>query len=166
MHKKNLRYICVTNSLWTERLWEELALRKSLASESETLALHQYIPPWLISRGAKIRVNVVEGEELKTDTPSNVPFSISVPFGCTHSMTGLSLRSCAKITLQVRLRGAPTMEEPEPVIVTSGGSLPIFTQDDEIMKTDQSTNPSNMWGQTIFMHNILTLKAVQYWWTW
>ena len=67
---------------------------KRLASESTTLALHQYIPPWLIRRGAKIRVNVVEGEELNTDTPSNVPFSILVPFGHTHSMTGLVLRLC------------------------------------------------------------------------
>ena len=98
--------------------------------------MHKYIPPWLILRGAKIRVNVVEREEQKTDTPSNVPFSILVPFRCSHSMTGLSLRMCAKITLQVRLRGAPAMEEPEPVTVTSGGLLPIFTQDGEIMKTD------------------------------
>ena len=78
----------------------------------------------------------MEGEELNTDTPSNVPFSILVLLGHTHSMKGLSLRTCAKITLQVRLRGAPAMEEPETETVTSGGSLPIFTQDDEIKKTD------------------------------
>ena len=104
---------------------------KRLASESITLALHQYIPPWLICRGVKIRVIVVEGEELKTDTPSNVPFSILVPFGHTHSMTGLVLNLCPKVTSQVRLRVAPAMEEPELEIVTPGGEGPA-TQNGEV----------------------------------
>ena len=76
----------------------------------------------------------MEGEEQKTDTPSNVPFSILVSFGHTYSMTCLSLRSCTKITLQVRLLVVPAMEEPKLVKVSSGGTISIFTQDDEIRK--------------------------------
>ena len=74
----------------------------------------------------------MEGEELNTDTPPNVPFSILVPFGHTHSMTGLVLRLCPKVTSQVRLQVAPAMEEPELEIVTPGGAGPALTQNDDV----------------------------------
>ena len=74
----------------------------------------------------------MEGEELNTDTSSNVLFSILIPFGHTHSMTSLILRLCPKVTSQVRLRVAPAMEEPKLEIVTPGGAGPALTQNDEV----------------------------------
>ena len=133
VHKKPSLHVCYKLTLNSEILG-------GVRNEEEAgIRIHNTIPApvytsIVICRGAKFSVNVEEGEELNTDTPSNVPFSIQVPFGNTHSMTGLSLRSCAKVTLQVRLWVVPAMDEPELVMVTSGGAIPIFTQDDEIRK--------------------------------
>ena len=75
---------------------------KKLASGSVTLALHQYTPVWLVFRGEKVSVIVVDGEELDDITSSNESSSIG-PSGPFHSMTGFTLRSCDKETLQVML---------------------------------------------------------------
>ena len=86
----------------------------------------------------------MKGEELNTDTPPNVPFLIRVPFGNTHTMTGLIISLCPKVTSQVRLRVAPAMEEPKLEIVTQGGAGPTLTQNDDVRMTDYSSSPANM----------------------
>ena len=57
-----------------------------------------------------------------TDTADSDVVSNMSPSGPTHSMEGVVLSACCKVTLQMRVRVFPAMERPELVIVTTGSS--------------------------------------------
>ena len=76
----------------------------------------------------------MEPEELNTDTPSNVPFSILIPFDLTHFMSGHPFTVCVNVTSQVRLRVFAAMEEPKIAVFTSGGSGPTLKWNNAIRR--------------------------------
>ena len=97
----------------------ELFMLQVFPFESVTLALHQYMPLWLVWRGVKSRVKVA-GDELITDTSIIVRFSMIVLSGPIHSITMLSIRFWSKLTEHLRLYLSPAIEVLDALILTLG----------------------------------------------
>ncbi len=112
--------VCVCgDSLCTVMLSAELLVMERLACGLSTLATHLYSPPSLVRRGEKV-TDTVRGDG--TETTTSVPFSILVPPGPTHSMEGVSLSCCSKVTVQERVRVVPAMEGPVLPTLTTGSA--------------------------------------------
>ena len=102
----------------------ELLVMERLACGIVTPATHLYSPPWLVRRGENptdTPTDVSRGNG--TETLTSVPFPTLAPSGPTHSMEGVSLRACSKVTVQVRVRVFPlAMEDPVLATPTTGSS--------------------------------------------
>lgn len=108
-------------------LSELLLLMTKLTPGISTVAqaVHTYIPPAPVCKGAKVKV--LDIAELMPITFSTVPFPILVPSGdFVHSISSVPWRFCARITLQVRVRVSPAVKVPLASTLTTGSAGTII----------------------------------------
>ena len=90
-------------------------------SSISTLATHQYPPPWLVRKGAKVNT-ATRGDGLDTVTSVRVSFSMLTPVEFLHMMVGVALSGCSKVTVQVSVCVSPAVEVPVLSVSTTGAS--------------------------------------------
>ena len=76
-----------------------------------------YTPLWLVLRGSNITVVV------DCDTVRSLLVTVTLLDSTTfiHITTGGVKRKIGEVAVQLRVKGKPTTEEPDSVIVTTGG---------------------------------------------